>query len=191
MKDHDRKPPSGEEDEDLVARAQEGDVRALEALLDRHQRQVLRLAAALGVPDGDRQDVAQEIFIRVFRHLRSVKKGKPFRAWLYRVSVNAVHDYRSRRRSRLLGEGPWEERMVSAPDPSPGPDGRLDQAELADRLDRAMDRLTERERAAFVLHEIEGLDTREIARFLGITRITVRRHLGLARKRIQDFFRND
>jgi RNA polymerase sigma-70 factor (ECF subfamily) len=165
----------------LVARARDGDVRALEALLDRHQGPVLRVLRLLGLPAQDREDVAQEVLVRIFRHLGSFKTGRSFSGWVYRITVNAAHDYRHRLLRRSRGETPWTGDIDG--DEGPGPERGL---ELRQALESALEVLSERERAVFVLREMEGLETREVARALGITSITVRRHLGRARNRLQE-----
>jgi len=169
---------------ELVEAARDGQVRALEQLLDRYQARVLRILRFLGVPAQDREDVAQEVFVRVFRHLRGFRAGQEFGAWVYRITVNASHDYRSRRGRVTRGEAPWSE-TVEHEDPGPGPAEGARQAELRKALERALESLSERERTIFVLREIEGLETREVAGALGITTITVRRHLSRARRRLR------
>lgn len=174
-----------DQDADLVTRARAGEVRALEALLDRHQAVVLRMLCALGVAAADRDDLAQEVFIRVFRHVRRFRGDSAFTAWLYRITVNVVHSYRSSSAIRRERERPWNPDLDDRADGRPGPLKEAEGDDLARRLERALDRLSERERSVFVLREMEGLDTKAIATALGITRITVRRHLGRARARIQ------
>jgi RNA polymerase sigma-70 factor (ECF subfamily) len=183
-------------DEALVEAARSGRVQAFETLLDRHQGRVLRILRFLGIPAQDREDVAQEIFVRVFKHLSGFRTGQEFGAWLYRVTVNAAHDHRGRAGRRARGEGDWETDTSTnwtdpRPDPEkaafrPDPEKAAFQRELRDELDRALESLTERERTIFVLREIEGLESREVARALGITGITVRRHLSRARRRLRD-----
>lgn len=172
-------------DDSLVAAAREGDVRALEALLARHESLVLRVLRFLGVPELDREDVAQEVFIRVFRHLNGFRRGRPFAGWIYRVTVNAAHDYRVRSGRRAREEAPWTEDLDRAARSSGQSPEREASGTLRLRLSAALGSLSERERAVFVLKEIEGLDTSAVARALGITPITVRRHLGLARQRLR------
>jgi len=187
-------PPEDRENEDdrLVGAAQDGDVRAFEALLLRHEGMVLRLVRFLGVPAPDREDVAQEVFIRVFRHLGRVDRSRPFSGWLYRVTVNAVQDYRARAARRGAEEAPWSEAVeVLAQAPGGDPEEHAGQAALRRRLETALARLSERERAVFVLREIEGLETREVAWALGVSSITVRRHLGLARDRLRSLLRDE
>ena len=87
-------------DEALIAAATRGETRAFEKLLDRHESAVLRVLRLMGVPAQDREDVAQDVFVRVFRHLRSFQRGRSFGAWVYRIAVNAAHDYRARQGRR-------------------------------------------------------------------------------------------
>jgi RNA polymerase sigma-70 factor (ECF subfamily) len=169
-------------DEALVSAAREGDRRAFETLIDRHEGRVLRTLRLLGVSLQDREDVAQEVFLRVFRHLDGFRRGRSFRGWLYRLTVNAAHDHRARLRRRAEGEAPWRSDLegVAGAGGVPG-----EGAELRRALEKALGRLSERERAVFVLKELEGMETAEVARALGVTRVTVRRHLSLARRRLR------
>ncbi len=172
-------------DDALVEASRGGDVRALETLLLRHESKVLRVLRLLGVPQRDREDVAQEVFLRVFRHLDGFKPGHPFAGWLYRVTVNAAHDYRGHAVRLASEEAPWGEEAERAPHGGRAPDLAAEDLDLRRRLETALGALSERERAVFVLREMEGLETLEIARALGITRITVRRHLSLAKARLR------
>ncbi len=158
---------------------------ALDELLTRHEARVLRLLRLLGVPAADREDVAQEIFVRVFRHLAGFHRGERFRAWLHRITVNASHDYRRRAARRRGREAGWDEATEPAATPRDGPAESLERSDRRRALERALGALSERERAVFVLCEMEGLATGEVARSLGISSITVRRHLGRARRRLQ------
>ena len=167
-----------------MAAAQEGDVRAFEALLSAHEAKVLRVLRFLGVSAIDREDVAQEVFVRVFRHLGGFRRGRPFGAWVYRITVNAAHDWRLR-----LGanheEVPWTAAAAAVPAAGSDPESAAAREDLQRKLEKGLSALSERERAVFVLRELEGLETAEVAHALGITSITVRRHLGLARDRLR------
>lgn len=176
---------SGPRDADLVGAAREGDERAFEMLLRRHEGRVLRVLRLLGVPHSDREDVAQEVFVRVFRHLAGFRAGHTFEGWLYRITVNAVHDQRRRHLRRNRREADWESHAGDPADPAPGPGEIADGRDRRRSLEVALTRLSERERAVFVLCEMEGLESGRVAAALGITSVTVRRHLGRARRRLQ------
>jgi RNA polymerase sigma-70 factor, ECF subfamily len=175
-------PPDEPSDDVLVAAALEGNARAFETLVERHAPRVSRVLRLLGVPAADREDVAQDTFLRVFRHLRGYRAGRSFSAWIYRVAVNASHDWRERSRRIAADEVPWfEDDEGRGIPPAVEPDRR----DLARRLEKALAQLSERERAVIVLKEFEELETTEVAKALGITTITVRRHLGRARERLR------
>ena len=181
-------PPDEPSDDALVAAALEGNARAFETLVERHAARVSRVLRLLGVPAADREDVAQDTFLRVFRHLRGYRAGRSFSAWIYRVAVNASHDWRERSRRIAADEVPWveeDERRggVTVFDP--------DRRELARRLEKALGQLSERERAVIVLKEFEELETVDVAKALGITTITVRRHLGRARERLRQLLEEE
>ena len=171
-------------DDDLVRAAAGGEERAFEILLSRHESTVLRVLRLLGVRAADREDVAQEVFLRVFRYLGAFRPGRPFGGWIYRITVNASHDYHNRLGRRRRDEAEWREDLEETAAYAGGA-LRDEDLDLRRRLLAGLAVLTERERAVFVLCEIEGLATREVARALGITRITVRRHLGRARRSLQ------
>jgi RNA polymerase sigma-70 factor (ECF subfamily) len=172
-------------DEALVEQVLDGNQRAFESLLSRHEPRVLRVLRLLGVPSDDREDVAQEVFVRVFRFLGGFKPGNPFAGWVYRISVNAVHDYRGRVGRRRRDEAEWTPGLEELAADDSRPERRDFEMDLKRQLELALDVLSERERAVFVLRELEGLSTREVARSLGITGVTVRRHLGRARRSLQ------
>jgi RNA polymerase sigma-70 factor (ECF subfamily) len=177
--------PSGKDpsDDALVSAARDGNVRAFEALLLRHESRVLRVLRLMGVHTQDREDVAQEVFLRVFRHLDGYKPGRDFGGWLYRVSVNAAYDYRLRKGKAARDEAPWTDDVASSS--GAAVPAEAEGTALRARLEAALDTLSDRERAVFVLKELEGLETSEVAKTLGITTVTVRRHLALAKARLQ------
>ena len=109
------------------------------------ERKVVRVLRLLGVPAQDRDDVAQDVFLRVFRHLGGFRPGRPFGGWLYRVTVNAAHDWRLRHGRRAGAEAPWNETAAEAADPSENPARDVERRDLRERLETALDTLTERE----------------------------------------------
>lgn len=178
-------------DQELIAKVRLGDDAALDELLRRHESPVLRLVRLLGVSANDREDVAQEIFVRVFRHLHTFKVGRSFRGWLYRVAVNVVHDHRIRMSRKSRREAPWRDEFNEFEDQAQLPSECAEALQQRERLESALDGLSERERAVFVLVEMSGLDRKEAARSLGITSITVRRHLSRARRSLQKILKEN
>lgn len=174
--------PSEDEtpEQSLIEAARGGNARAFEELLRRHEARVFRVLRLLGVPVSDREDVAQNVFLRIFRGLDGFKPGRPFSSWVYKISANAALDWRGQSDKQRREEAPWDD-TIEETTAAPGT-GNLD---LARRLEAALETLSYRERSVFVLIEMEGIDRADAARALGINGITIRRHLGRAKERLR------
>jgi RNA polymerase sigma-70 factor (ECF subfamily) len=174
--------PSAEEDLDrLILHAQEGDPEAFAGLLRRFEGRALSIALHLGASRPDAEDIVQEAFIKLFRHIGSYRGGRRFSAYFYRIVVNESRQHLSERR----GAG---ERAMASEEALRGAEAGSDPAErLATReeIRRALLTLTAREREVIILKEMHGLSTWEISRILRLNPITVRRHAMQARERLK------
>jgi len=171
---------------DLVERARAGDAAAFEEIIRRHERRVLSMAVQMGLGREDAQDAGQEIFLRVFRYLAGFQAGKNFEVWLWKIAVNVVYDFLRRRRDR--GEISWEtlqEGTVETLSAESTIHLQVENADLCARLLRQMGSLSKQERMVFVLREMQDLDTGQVARAMGISTITVRRHAASARQKLR------
>jgi RNA polymerase sigma-70 factor, ECF subfamily len=139
---------------------------------------------ALGGPDADRDDIAQEVFLVVRRRLSSFD-GANLAGWLYRITQRQVRDFR--RRSWFKHIFTWRrlDETDSLPHTSPGPAAALEWKESQRMLYDMLGKITETRRSTFILFEIEGLSGEEIARVQGIPINTVWTRLHHARR---DFF---
>lgn len=169
----------------LVTRARDGDAGAFEALLRRHERIVLGTAWRLLGTVEDAQDAAQEVFLRLYRALARVDPRRPLAPWLYRVTVNVCHDLGRRRRAR--SSVPLEEAALTASDAASDPAARVALGDERRMVAEGLKTLTETERAALVLRDLEGLATDEVARILGSSPTTVRSHVCRARLKLKAF----
>jgi RNA polymerase sigma-70 factor (ECF subfamily) len=179
----------------LIRRAQEGDGTAFEALVQMHDRQVLQLAKQMLNNLEDAQDVYQEIFIRVFRKLPSFRFESEFATWLYRIVINQCLNYRQwRSRRRFLsfdahGEGE-EMRPAHLPeDNHPDPERQVLNHELAREIALALESLSDRQRAVFVLRHFHGQKLQDIAKTLGCAEGTVKNYLFRATQHMQEKLR--
>ena len=154
---------------------------SFDELVARHQQRVLRTAYRLLGRVEDAQDAAQEVFLRLLKNLHRID-GDP-QPWLYRVTVNVCNDY-FRRLTILPGEARHD-----LADPGPGPDTQLAIEERKRLLMQGLQTLPERERAAVVLRDIEGLCTREVATILGVEEVTVRSQVSMARLKLAKYVR--
>jgi RNA polymerase sigma-70 factor (ECF subfamily) len=171
----------------LAARAADGDLGAFDELMVLTERRVVSIAwRMLGDADAAR-DAAQEVYLRVFRSLGGYRPAEPFMAWVYRITVNVCHDAVRRRRRYELRHEPLLDDEGAGPASCDDVEGRVLDAQKRELVARALETLPERERAAFVLRDLEGLTTDEAASALGTRPVTVRSQVSIARAKIKAY----
>ena len=163
-------------DAPLVARARRGDRWAFEQLVARHQHRLFNLAArTLGSAD-DAADAVQEAFIRAWLALPRFRGGSLFSTWLYRITLNAAHDQRAKRRSE-----PLDERSEVS-----DPRDAFAASELSSELQRALGELEDEFRVAVVLYDILGCSYGEISELTDVPEGTVKSRIFRGRRRLAD-----
>ncbi len=172
-------------DEDqLIARAGRGETAAFSVLYNRHRGDVARLVYRMLGGPAEVDDVVQEVFVQVFRSLKDFRGQSKFSTWLHRVTVNVVLMHRRAARSRPT----YTEELP--PDQTADQDRTLpdEDAERRARVrafSRLLDRLAEKKRVVFVLHELEGVSPQEISKIVGAPVLTVRTRLFYARRELE------
>ncbi len=175
----------------LVGRCAAGDEDASAELVAEHQRMVVALAANLLGDRDEALDLAQEVFLRVFRTIHRFRGQSALRTWIYRITVNQVRNRQRWWRRRHRGDqvsidGPLQRsRDLALRSETASPDRVFAQRELARRLRAALERLPFEQRTAIVLREIEGLSYEEIAFALGLAVGTVKSRLTRARQALR------
>jgi RNA polymerase sigma-70 factor (ECF subfamily) len=158
---------------DLVLAAQRGSHEAFAELVRGHQRRAYAVARAIVLDHHDAEDAVQDGFLHAYRALARFRPGEPFGAWLHRIVANAALDLQRRRKVRAAGTLP---ETIALPFRDPA-----ESDELRRRLTAALEKLTERQRAVIVLHDVEGFRHAEIGETLGIPEGTARSDLHHAR----------
>ena len=168
----------------LLALAKSGDLDAFEQIVALHERRVFALAVRLTGSVEDAKDVTQETFLRLHRKIAQIDSGRGVGPWLYTVTVNACRDIgRERQRSRLV---PMEDGApVAVAGAGSDPEGLYADRQREEQLRNVLLRLPEKERAALLLREMEGLSTEEVARVLGSSEATVRSQVCNARIKLR------
>lgn len=171
------------EDRELVRRAAAGEAAAFRQIFARHRADVARLVfRMLPATPSDHEDVVQEVFVQVFRSLKDFRGDAKLSTWMHRVTVNVVLMHRRAAKSRPLAtaEVPADlEAKGLAPDEEAARLARLR------AFQRLVDRLAEKKRVVYVLHELEGLAPAEIAEIVGAPVLTVRTRLFYARREME------
>jgi RNA polymerase sigma-70 factor (ECF subfamily) len=176
--------PADIADRELVARHRQGDLDAFGEIYRRHAGRIYSLAYRMVGHAGDAEDLLQDIFLQAHRKLGSFKGESALVTWLYRLGMNLCLDHLRSRANRM------SQATASFDDESgpPAPTAPLGAVELTvSRLDleRAIASLPEGCRAAFLLHDVEGFEHREVAQMLGIAEGTSKSQVHKARLRLR------
>ena len=174
---------SRQEDLALVERCRQGELGAFEEVYRAHSRKLYGVAVRMLGNPADAEDMLQDIFLAAHRKLDSFRGESALGTWLYRLAVNLCLDYLRSRAGRAI-------QMTDALDDEPGlPDARSQG--LAERtvtkmdLERALAQLPEGCRTAFVLHDVQGLEHREVGEIMGIAEGTSKSQVHKARMRLR------
>ena len=175
-------------DEQLVARAQEGDGRAFELLVRKYQHKIIQLVSRL-VGDSDAPDVAQETFIKAYRALSGFRGQSAFYTWLYRIGINTAKNHIVSRGRRPANqdidiqdaEQYGHTEHLSDVDT---PESLLLSDEIRQKVAEVIHKLPADLRQAITLRELEGLSYEEIAEMMGCPIGTVRSRIFRAREAI-------
>lgn len=186
-----RGPVESTDDLVLIARAATGDHAAFQALVERHRSMVYRIAYQFAGNHHDAEDIAQEVFIKVYRSLDRFRQDAQLTSWMYRIAMNACIDYR--RRHSPAASAPFseeaEQKMLNTPEESPGPEDTTYAGQLGDVLEAQVSRLPPGQRIVFVMRHHQGLKLGEIAEALGLAEGTVKRQLHAAVHRLRHALR--
>ncbi|MFN0083972.1 MAG: RNA polymerase sigma factor [Blastocatellia bacterium] len=186
--DHENRDESRDAAAQLIMRARAGDSTAFDRIIVAHQRRVLSLAWRLLGNQDDARDAAQEAFLRVYRHLEKFDASLDFSGWLYRIVVNVCRDQARKRGNHLSSyEAGREAGTIAEPASPHDTEAAAMAAEEQSMILKALARLTEKERAAIVLRDLEGLPTGEVARILGSSPATIRSQISSARVKLKAF----
>lgn len=174
---------------DLVERCRAGDAEAFREIFKQYRAEVARLVHRMLGRSPDLEDIVQEVFLQVHRSIRDFQGKSRFSTWLYRVTVNVVLMHRRAAKSRPVfsvapdGLVPTDNRAL--------PDDQVTRLRRGRAFYRLLDRLSDKKRTVFVLHELEGMAPSEIAKVVGAPVLTVRTRLFYARRELLAMIREE
>ncbi len=185
--------PNAGSDVELVSRSQEGDYRAFDALVTKHRGRVYAMIQNMVKNEADSWDLAQEVFVKVWKALPKFEARARFSTWMYRITHNVVYDWMRKRRMESVGE--LDDNLLdrdgiaagatATPARSARPDEAMVQGELREEIESALDKLSPEHREAILLREVQGLEYKEIADVMECSTGTVMSRLFYARKKLQ------
>lgn len=189
-----RQTDPGVDEARLIREVRAGRTEAFEYFVRQYQRKITRIAYRLLRDAGEADCAAQESFLRAYQNLNDFREGSTFETWLTRICINWCKDRLKRRRIVVyLHQAPVEvdesgprELTSLAAHPDPTPERRMLSREIRERLHKALDSLSPRQRSVFVLKHFEELSIPEIASLTGLDTGTVKSHLFRAARKIRE-----
>ena len=174
-------------DEQLVARAQDGELPAFEELVRKYQREIYGLACRIVSDAEEAKDLAQQAFLQAFVHIRSFRQDAQFRTWLFRIAINQCYNF-LKSKKKFGDPVDFEELSVAGND---SPEADLVSHEERRRLYAALERLPAKQRAVITLKVEQGLSYQEISQVLGGTAGAARVNYCQALKTLRRFFNSE
>lgn len=180
----------------LLERAKQGDYDAFMKLIEPHERRLYNLALRITGSREDAEDVLQDTLLSALEHLPTFRGDAAFGTWLYRIAMhNAFRVLRQRKGNIVSFKDLTFERTEEDDEPIPHPEfiaewrdpaEVVEQKELRRILEEAVEKLPKTYKAVFLLRDVEGLSTKEVAEILGISEGNVKVRLLRARLRLRE-----
>lgn len=167
----------------LVNRCQDGDTDAMERIYIAYKSSLLNLAYRFTGDSSMAEDLFQEIFIKIFINIKKLRSPGAFNSWLYRIAVNTCMSYT--RKKGKAREVPLKENEIEKPG-----DSENSGSQVRHQLARAVKELPPRQKAVFLLHDVEGFTHSEIAGIMRSSEGTAKSQLFKARMKIRNFLRS-
>jgi len=180
-------------DETLIEKAKKSDLDAFRVIVQRYESRVKSVAYGIVHNEDDAKDICQDVFIKVYRSLDNFQGNSRFYTWLYRITVNMAIDYNRKIRRKQAMEY-IDEINVKTEIPMPEtkqvrPDKYIYDKEIYAKLNEAVELLSEEQKKAFVLREMEDLSYQEIADIMKCSVGTVMSRLYYARDKIRIYLK--
>lgn len=175
----------------LVDRICQGELEAFHQLVELYKKKVYYLAYDMTGEHHDAEDISQEVFIKVFRHIKKFRKDSALKSWIYQITVNTCIDVQRKksRKPQVLMEGAemdslhqqtnWAENRQS------DPERHAEANMIQQRIQQLLYKVSPKERSAFVMRYYNELKTSEIANILDVSTNTIKSLLFRARKKLQ------
>ncbi|HTQ53580.1 MAG TPA: sigma-70 family RNA polymerase sigma factor [Bryobacteraceae bacterium] len=179
-------------DFELIKRAQKGNAPAFNEIVLAYRKRTLGTIARLISRPEDVEDVAQEVFLRLYFSLDQLRTAAVFEPWLYRLTVNAAYDYLRKQRRRLESRmSDLSEQQVMLADAMEG--GRVDQdvrqrQQITEMVDALLNTVSEADRILLTLKEVEGLSLKELEKIYKVKENALKVRLFRARQRVLKAF---
>jgi RNA polymerase sigma-70 factor (ECF subfamily) len=179
-------------DFELIKRAQQGDSAAFNDVVLAYRKRILGTITRLIARPEDVEDVAQEVFLRLYFSLDQLRTAEVFEPWLYRLTVNAAYDYLRKQRRRLeFRMSDLSEQQVMLADAAAGGKAERDDQyvkKIRESVDSLLGAVSEADRILLMLKEVEGLSLKELEKIYKVNENALKVRLFRARQRVLKAF---
>lgn len=172
-------------EDELVEKVLKGDQASFELLLQPHRQGLLNMAYRMTGNLEEAKEVCQEALIKIYRYLIKFKKGKSFKSWIYKITLNSTYDFLRRKKKY---DDIVESQKGVLPVAGLDPERQLMNREIKEKIEASLQNLSPKEKAVFLLRDGEGFSVEETSEVLGSSSISVRTHLSRARQKIRAQF---
>ncbi|MDF1657218.1 MAG: sigma-70 family RNA polymerase sigma factor [Verrucomicrobiales bacterium] len=188
-----RKPPRIDPDQDLIDRSRDGDTEAFDELVRKYTPKLYGLVYHMTSNHEDTNDVLQDVFAKAYRALKRFKGKSTFYTWIYSIATNMTLNF-LKKRNRRRGMSLDDVDMAIQNDPDfieatskSDPVREANISELQERLNMAMQELSEDHRAVVTMFDIQGMPHAQISKILGVSEGTIRSRLFYAHRQLQTY----
>lgn len=181
----------------LLKKSQEGDIHAFEQLIESYQKRVFNIAYRIIGSYDDANELAQEVFIKVYRSLVKFKGQSTFSTWIYSITKNVCYDELRKRKNKKVVyidedvkyDNSEIQRQIE--DDRPQPDEIAEKNEIKRIIHEAISELSEEHRVAIVLRDIQGFSYEEISKILECPEGTVKSRINRARQSLKNILKKN
>lgn len=180
----------------LIEKSKKGDISAFEELIETYQNKVFNIAYSMLNNYEDANDVAQEVFIRVYKSIKNFKGESSFSTWLYRITTNVCLDELRKRKNKNVvsidEDIPFDDGEVTRQivDDGPTPDIIAEKKEVREIVNEAIGQLSEEHKTVIILRELQGLSYEEISKIINCPRGTVKSRINRARSALKNILKS-
>lgn len=182
-------------DEELLKKVKNGDVDAFEEIIAKYEKKVFSLIYNMLKNDNDIEDIAQEVFVKVYRNIDEFRGNSSLYTWIYRITTNLCLDYIKKQKSVIYIDEKIQtddgEVDFQLPSEEKLQDELYEEKELKQKLEKSIAKLPDKQRVMIVLRDIKGLSYEEISEILEIKLGTVKSQINRARLKLKELLEKD
>jgi len=177
----------------LLEQAKAGNLRAFEELVSSYEKKIYNYCLRMTNSREDAEDLTQEVFVRVYKNIKSFKGGSQLSTWIYRIAHNICIDRYRKSKASVVSlnqpKGEDDEREIDLPSGSPSPEEHVIRSEQQKLLLKCISRLKPEYQTVIILRDIQHFSYEEIAGILNLPLGTVKSHINRARAALRDAVR--